>query len=342
MKITFITLLEKMIAQGFVRVQQHPTQPFSIYNYTASAQYERCWNEATLACRGLILDAEYNIVARPFAKFFNFGEQEDLIVPNESFEVFEKMDGSLGILYWCGDVPHIASRGSFTGVQALHATRILHERYKSFFSQLDKNKTYLFEIIYPENRIVVNYGDLDDLVLLAVIDNETGEDGLLPKNLFSTVKKYDGVKDINNLKKLEKENHEGFVILFASGLRLKVKFDEYCRIHKIITQISNISIWTFLKENKPFEELLERVPDEFYTWVRKTKSDLIADYQRIESESMAEFKILASRKETAAYFINECQHTAILFAMLDEKDYASEIWKLLRPKFSKPFSENEV
>ncbi len=341
MKITFISLLEEMIAKGYVRVQQHPTLPFSIYNYTPLAQFERCWNEATLACRGLILDSEYNVIARPFAKFFNYGEQEGLVIPNEPFEVFEKMDGSLGILYWCGDVPHIASRGSFTGVQALHATGILHERYESFFSQLEKNKTYLFEIIYPENRIVVNYGDLDDLILLAVIDNETGKECPLPKNLFSIVKKYDGIKDINNLKKLEEENREGFVILFASGLRLKVKFDEYCRIHKIITQVSNISIWTFLKENKPFEELLERVPDEFYNWVRKTKSDLITDYQRIESEAKTEFKVFATRKETAQYFIQECQHTAILFAMLDEKDYAWEIWKQLPPTFSKPFSDVE-
>ena len=39
-------------------------------------------------------------------------------------------------------------------------------------------KTYLFEIIYPENRIVVDYGDYKGLVLIDVIDNETGKSDL--------------------------------------------------------------------------------------------------------------------------------------------------------------------
>lgn len=39
----------------------------SMYNYTAKAQYDKLWNEVTLQCRGLILDGDGNVVARPFS-----------------------------------------------------------------------------------------------------------------------------------------------------------------------------------------------------------------------------------------------------------------------------------
>ena len=101
-------------------------------------------------------------------------------IPQLPFEVFEKLDGSLGILYWLNNLPYIATRGSFESEQARHATEILHGRYQHTFSSMDTNKTYLFEIIYPENRIVVDYGEMDDLILLTVIDNQTGHESIEP------------------------------------------------------------------------------------------------------------------------------------------------------------------
>ena len=85
-----IALLKQMMNDGFVHAQKHPTRDLFIYNYTPKAQYERVWNDVTLMCRGLILDAQYNIVSRPFRKFFNLGEAENQVIPNEPFKVFEK------------------------------------------------------------------------------------------------------------------------------------------------------------------------------------------------------------------------------------------------------------
>jgi len=96
-------LLNELILENYVRVNKHPDRDLFIYNYTAKAQYDRVWNEITLQCRGLILDASGNIIARPFPKFFNLGEMEDQVIPALPFDVFEKMDGSLGITYWQGN-----------------------------------------------------------------------------------------------------------------------------------------------------------------------------------------------------------------------------------------------
>ena len=333
------TVLEKMIQDGYLEVQKHPEKALFIYNYSAKAQYDRVWNEITLACRGLIMNEFDELIARPFPKFFNLGEQENQIIPNENFEVFEKMDGSLGILYWIEDKPFIASRGSFASQQAKKATQLLHTIYKDTFDKLEKDKTYLFEIIYPENRIVVDYGAMEALVLLAVIDTQTGLDLPLPDIGFPLVKYYKGMKDIHTLKLLAEENKEGFVVKFASGLRYKVKFEEYLRLHRLLTQISNIKIWEHLKENQSFEAILDRVPDEFYDWVRKTVKELENAFEEIEQQCRKDFKVLEDRKTTAQYFL-QCQYPKILFAMLDERDYKPIVWKMLRPEFQKAFTLN--
>lgn len=334
------TLLQEMITEGYVNVQKHPQANLFIYNYSAKAQYDRVWNDVTLHCRGLILDDKDNVIARPFKKFFNLGEHENQIIPNEGFEVYEKMDGSLGILYWHNNAPYIATRGSFTSPQSVKANEILQTKYAHLTAGLDQGKTYLFEIIYPENRIVVDYGETEDLVLLSVIDKQTGTDQPIEGYGFKTVKKYNGLNDIEALAALEEDNKEGFVICFASGLRYKVKFAEYVRIHRIITQVSTISIWEYLKEGKSLNELIERVPDEFYDWVKKTNATLMDAYHAIEAQAKADFKILETRKETALYFM-QCKYPTVLFNMLDKRDYSQAIWKMLRPQYSRPFMNTE-
>lgn len=193
---TNTTQLNQLIADNYINVNKHPTADLYIYNYTAKAQYDSVWNEWTLACRGLILDGDFKIVARPFQKFFNLGEHENQVIPNESFEVFEKMDGYLGILYWLDNKPHIATRGSFASEQALVATEMLHTQYADVISLLEKSKTYLFEIIYPENRIVLDYVNERKLVLLAIVDTEIGVEIPLENIGFEMINRYDGLNDL--------------------------------------------------------------------------------------------------------------------------------------------------
>ena len=134
----------------------------------------------------------------------------------------------------------------------------------------------MFEILYPENRIVVDYGNKKELVLLAVIETPTGYEvpyqSVLPtySKYFAVVKKHDlTINNLTDLKKLEEDNREGFVVRFEDGMRVKVKFCEYVRLHGILTNVSNLVVWEHLKNNYNFDELLDRVPDEFYDWLTK-------------------------------------------------------------------------
>jgi RNA ligase len=140
---TFIKNLEKHYKEGWLIKQTHPKLPLTIWNYSQKTQFERFWNSITLSCRGLVTDDDGRIVARPFKKFFNIEQHDQL--PSLDFEVFEKMDGSLGILFYYVNEWIIASRGSFTSDQAIKAKELLS---KYPLNKLDKNKTYCFEIIY--------------------------------------------------------------------------------------------------------------------------------------------------------------------------------------------------
>ena len=329
-------LLQKMLEERFVSVQKHPTADLFIYNYTQRAQFGKEWNEVTRMCRGLILDGVGNIVARPFPKFFNLEEFQPEEIPVLPFEVTEKMDGSLGILYWIDYTPFIATRGSFTSEQAQHATHLLHARYRDSWIFFEREKTYLFEIIYPENRIVIDYAGMDDLVLLAEIDTKTGRDLPVQDIGFPIVKKYDGVNDITKLREREEENKEGFVVLFSNGFRVKMKFAEYVRLHRIVTGVSNIAIWEYLSEGKSLDELLDRVPDEFYAWVKHTVNDLTAQFNQIFLEAKSTYKEFPTRKESALYFQTQ-KYPHVMYALMDNKPPDKVIWKMIRPTFAKPY-----
>jgi hypothetical protein len=139
----FLNTLQQYSEKGLLYVQNHPTLPLQIWNYTPEVQFMELWDDITIQCRGLVTDNEGNIVARPFKKFFNIEEGKH--VPTEDFEVFEKMDGSLIIMFYYDSEWIFASRGSFTSEQAIKAKE-LSTKYP--LHKLNKNNTYMFEIIY--------------------------------------------------------------------------------------------------------------------------------------------------------------------------------------------------
>ena len=340
--------IDQLISEGYITKRPHSSGDLFIYNYTAKAQYDRLWTPETIQCRGLILDRDGAIAARPLSKFFNLQEHKE-VIPSEPFDVYEKLDGSLGILYWYQDQPYIASRGSFNSDQAIKANQILTSIYSEAIPLLDRSLTYLFEIVYSTNRIVVDYGEFEGLVLLAVIETESGIEHAIESFThlgFPIAKKYDGLKDLEAITNLNEQNQEGFVIRFESGLRLKFKFADYVKLHRVLTQVTSKVIWEMLRDQTPFEDILERVPDEFYNWVKETKANLIVQYQRIEDAAKADFeRIIAvvdrsDRKEMAKHILT-CQNHTILFSLLDGKDYSDYIWRSIKPAHEKPFMDND-
>lgn len=341
--------LNKMVEEGFISKRKHPSLDLYIYNYTPKTQYSHNWNNETMQCRGLIMDGNNNIIARPFPKFFNLSEilGQGGQIPAEDFIVTEKMDGSLGILYQDSDGEYsLATRGSFTSEQAIRGTKILRAKGINWRHHDIPDWTYLFEIIYPENRIVVDYGNAEDIVLLTVRDTFTNFELPYPELLemaknegLSVVEKFDGINDFENLE--SRPNSEGYVVYFpSSAQRFKVKFDEYVRLHRLITGVNKKTIWELLMNHQNVEELLDRVPDEFYNWVQESIADLQGSYHAIELSARNKFEeldYLKGDRKSFAMVAKDHPYNAILFRMLDNKSYEEVIWKLVRPAAEIPF-----
>ncbi len=349
---------KQLIKDGYISERKHPECDYYIYNYTSKAQYQKQWDEDTLKCRGLILDNDGRVIARPFSKFFNYeeyGQGSNLgeFPSYKSFQVTEKLDGSLGILYTMPNGQlRIATRGSFESEQSKVATEIFKEKFGNKFPK-SLEITFLFEIIYPSNRIVVDYGQTKDLILLAGVNKITGEElpyielvKIAEKSECSIVKKYDGIGDFTTIKDdFVIDNAEGFVVQLDTGLRVKLKFDEYVRLHRIVTGLNSKSIWDLLRRGENLEELLEFVPDEFYDWAEQIKNGFEMNYKSIEHscQTIVNKCKLKERKDVAEYFCNKenKMYKGILFFMYDNKDYEDVIWKMLKPKFMLPFNNKE-
>ena len=170
--------------QGWIDVSEHPCfEGLKIWKYSRKTVMEKHWNEVTMMARGLITfqpndnPLEMMLVAKPFTKFFNMDEQElpqhiANRLKNEPVTASVKYDGSLGIIFeFCGEW-HVATMGSFVSDQAKWAKQYLDEKLEPDFLP---EYTYLVEIIYPENRIVVPY-EWDGLVLLGIFNRETEEE----------------------------------------------------------------------------------------------------------------------------------------------------------------------
>ena len=354
-----INILNDYLEKGLVVKNNHPTLPISIWNYSRKCQYDNKWDEITKQCRGLILDQEGNVIAKGFDKFFNIEEHKPDEIPNEPFEVFEKLDGSLGILFWYEGKWILTSKGSFTSEQAIKGKEILDSKYN--VHPIPKGYTTLVEIIYPQNRIVCNYGDDVSLVVLSMISNASGKE--LEYNSLKLigeetnmplVKVYDGISDYKTLKSMIDKEREGYVVKFRNGFRIKIKGEEYVRLHKILTEFSNVDIWEYLKDGRDVNELLDRVPDEFDNWVKSTIRDIKYGYFQVDETSgkLFDYKMYGKyndlepetdKKKYAEWVMNQDEILRpILFRMFDKKDYSDYIWKIIKPQYVRPFWKKEV
>jgi hypothetical protein len=336
----------KLIDDGWIASRKHPEEDLWVLNYTSEVQYKNCWNKITEMCRGLVIDKNYHIIARPFKKFFNY-EMGASYPSDLPYKVYDKLDGSLGILYWIKDKPFITTRGSFESEQAIEATKILHQKYKTKLNEIDKDYTQLFEIIYPQNRVIVDYGNTKDLFFLSEIHTKSGfeDTSVKYKGPFksveticeSTVLPLDEVIESLLMEEKNWQNKEGYVIVFANGFRLKVKTKSYIKLHRIRYNLSKKTTWEMTKDGT-FESSVADVPDEFYKEMKEYNKELTERFNTIKAKCAKNINTvnkldLKTRKDQAE-FILQCKYPGVLFAMLDDKPEPridKIIWSLLKP-----------
>ena len=282
--------LKLMVKEGYID-RKESDDGRVLYNYTPEAQFGRVWNNETRLCRGLVTDDKDNLLARPFPKFWNLEEHanpELPRIPNEPFQVTDKLDGSLIIAY----------RDGFGDIQ-MHTRRGFRDygasdwlKSKGLTLPIVPGTTWLMEWIYPGYRIVLDYGDREELVFLTVIDNRTGKDVYtsVPKPLSFPELILDGSSDQSQIDQLpDRDDAEGYVIRFDSGFRVKVKHPRYVQLHKILSGLTEHRIWEVLSTGGNLDEILAIVPDETYEWIVETADLLHVRYFEIKMNALVAY-----------------------------------------------------
>jgi RNA ligase len=281
------------------------------------------------------------LVSRPFHKFFNVGEAEDLSYEHLGFHrphvVMDKLDGSLlrplptefG-LRW-------GTKAGITDVGNLAEKWIDdHAKFRKIaLTCMAANQTPIFEFVSPENRIVARYNE-PDMVLLAVRDNLTGlymdyDNLVLMAQDFgvSVVRQFDPVEGdpaayFDTLRASD-DLDEGIVIAWPNGHRAKAKTDLYTTLHHIKEKASTERNLIRAIFTQDIDDLLPLVPekdseairafvDEFWHWM----DSLIQDIKDIYAQATSEYE---TKKDFAIGTKDTWPHIArsIVFTKWDKK-----------------------
>ena len=352
----------RYIDPGYVQVAHHKEFPLSIYTYGRKTVHENLWDAVTSKCRGIIVNRETgDVVARPFEKFHNYGGtlyQGDL--DRGQLYVWEKMDGFLITGYcWAGEW-YAASKGSFHSIHAKWATRVLQALNLKALPQHDW--TPIFEGLHPSLRIVVDYGKREELVMLALIHIESGME-VYPDYLrhcadelgCTTPRSFDLTLDTAVKRSYAgTSNEEGYVLTWyrppQQSFRLKLKFVDYLRLHRMVTGVSPKRIWECLASgSSEIKDYISQSTPWFAAFTQKWVRALTEEYQRLKTGAEERYAIAklhidrlkfeepfanlgAERKAWALEFQKPAYegYQSILFGMLDNKPLDRLYWNQVK------------
>ena len=239
--------LEELAADYGIMVKLQVNEPLVQFNY--SQIYSDLSIPMCRECRGLILElGTLDVVSRGFDKFFNYSEPLGMQVPFNwnKFRTFNKIDGSLVHLYYYNGWK-ASTRGTidassnltqfFTGIKsaATYSTVVfdlLFNEYNLSLSDLDRELTYVFELVSPFNRVIVNY-EKTQLFFIGCRNNKTGEELDISTRIevdMPTPEEYylsDKESVIEFVESFPPDAMEGVILVDSNFNRLKVKSTAY-------------------------------------------------------------------------------------------------------------------
>lgn len=290
------------------------------FKYTDMTVYKRNWNNVTLHARGIVFDSNTGkVLARPFDKFFNLEELVDIdsgklkqtaeVVKkylgfdnlyndykHQKFTVTDKIDGSLGIMFFTGQEWLVKTSGAFDSDQARWANSWCFNKKHIDTDKLDKTKTYLFEIVYREDPHPIKY-DTEGLVLLAVIDTATGkeESYAVVQQLARFINvpcaqsiELDSFDEVVTYAKNLPNSKEGVVLTFENGFKLKLKGNAYLLLQKVFHDLTKNTVYEHLnwKEIDPCTNLTDSYTDDLLAQIPEELVDMKDYAQQLQFSFM--------------------------------------------------------
>lgn len=259
----------------------------------------------------------FKYICRPFDKFFNYTEPNCKDISFETARVQEKLDGCFIKIYWFNGWK-IASNGAINAFEVFNPTQdksfgnmvmqVIEKYYNNFTKfvlTLDKDFTYMFELVSPDNRIVLHYPETD-LYYLGKRHNMTGEEFFpeCDKFEFKTPLVYTGFKSLEDLFEKVKIRttltsnimlKEGFVVCDSDFNRAKFKYLDYIALHHLKNKMSEIHLIDLIKNNE-ISEVLVYFPD-----ASSNIDSLVERIKKMCNEIHTKLTCYKSKTETTAF-----------------------------------------
>lgn len=216
--------------------------------------------EMVRECRGAIFyipkhnHKRVQVVCYPFSKFGNYGESYVPEIDWSTASVQEKVDGSLIKAYYHDGSWHISTNGTIharnagTSIAGLTffdvVCRAIPDKYylTEFFDALDKEYTYMFELVSPETRVTIEYKETA-LYYLGARNMYTLQEVAYPEETDDTVffecvklpKRYPlhTIEQCIEVAQSMGADEEGFVVCDGAFNRMKIKSPEYLMAARI-------------------------------------------------------------------------------------------------------------
>ena len=255
--------------------------PLAIFNYNINADFT---DDIVRESRGIIIRLDtLEVVCWPFTKFCNVheeGAKKDL--DNFDWEhcsCQEKIDGSIMKLFWnpfikdwqwatnsCINAKDagLNSKGGKNNYLKLLKSAINFNKINT--DNLNKDFTYIFELVSPENQLVVKYEETK-LYHLGTRNNKTGKEmnidiGVEKPILYNFHTLEDCIEACKHLNSSEfNVEKEGFVVVDPNYHRVKIKSSEYIMMHRAtdLGRLSKNQMITLLRSGEvDIDELLEK------------------------------------------------------------------------------------
>jgi len=322
-----------------------------VLKYRPEVTFYDLWNEFYMETRGVVIDLyEMKLVSAPYRKFFNLNEKPitdidrvlKLMSKANKVIIKNKEDGSMISCSKYKDDLVVSTPGSLDSDQAIWSKKFLNEHYPDLVTKMPSDLTFIFEAIYPDNRIVVDYKGKENLILTNIRNNLTGR--LLSEELVEQyAKEYNfqiPEKETTGLLELMEKakdrelypasEKEGWVFVIKTDeeeLLFKLKCDDYCELHKIMSFASSPKIiFNAIKEGN-IDDMLSKIPKEFKDIPLKVANIVYNHIYKVE----AEVKNILDKIPTSICYTQKEVETYLDFLKFIEEKIVSA----LNPKLAK-------
>jgi len=261
-----------------------------VLKYKKKVFYDNLWNEYIAECRGSIVDQDFNLIAYPFTKIYNYGIEKSAPVLSDDTEVvaFRKINGFMVACTWYrGDVL-VSTTGSTDSpyvdmAREMMLTHMSWPDWQLAFNRSDMdNLTVMFECVHPDDPHIVS--EKAGMYVLGYRDNtwgsKVGHDPSILEGLavgFNCyVPEHYGVT-LSELKQMTRDcRHEGFVFYTQDGVSAKIKSPYYLTAKWVARNPRTDKLLT--------QQFREQIDEEYYPLLEHIRSNIEA-YTVLDEQS---------------------------------------------------------